>query len=129
MRQGLDTVKVTKVTEAVVEQGTVRREDGLGNGEADTAADLGRRHQTDDVMEYTVMLQLHRKMVAVSRDSVDHDDRGGSAPDPIVWIKKHRKVDIRVNVDLASMPCPPGFLHGPWVQVHGGCISGSDIAA
>ena len=36
---------------------------------------------------------------------------------------------IRVNVDLASLPGPPGFLSGPWTQVHGGCISGADVAA
>ena len=35
----------------------------------------------------------------------------------------------RVNVDLASLPGSPGFLGGPWIQVHGGGISGSDIAA
>ena len=38
-------------------------------------------------------------------------------------------LDIRANVDLASLPGPPGFLSGPWFQVHGGCISGADIAA
>ena len=44
-----DTVRVTKVkghaTDADVEQGRIRPEDRLGNAEADTAADLGRRHQ------------------------------------------------------------------------------------
>ena len=29
-----------------VQQGRVRLEDEVGNGEADTAADLGRRHQS-----------------------------------------------------------------------------------
>ena len=32
-------------------------------------------------------------------------------------------------VDLASLPGPPGFLSGPWMQVHGGSITGADIAA
>ena len=27
--------------------------------------------------------------------------------------------DIRVNVDLVSLPGPPGFLSGPWTQVQG----------
>ena len=27
------------------------------------------------------------------------------------------------------LPGPSGFLNVPWVQVHGGCISGADIAA
>ena len=43
--------------------------------------------------------------------------------------KKARKLDIGVNVDLASRSGPPGFLNGPWFQVHGGYISGADIAA
>ena len=79
------------------------------------------------------MLQLHWFMVAVARIAVNHDGRGGTALDPLVWdqggSKKARRLDIRVNVDLASLPGPPGFLHGPWFQVHGGCISGADIAA
>ena len=29
--------------------------------------------------------QLHRFMIAVSRVAVDHDGKGGSAPDPLVW--------------------------------------------
>ena len=33
-----------------------------------------------------------------------------------------------VNVDLASLPGPPGFMGGPWIQLHGGSISGADIA-
>ena len=72
-------------------------------------------------------------MVAVSRVAVNHDGRGGSAPDPLVWDQggrqKQRRVDIKVVVDLASLPGAPGFLGGPWVQVHGGCIAGSDVAA
>ena len=50
-----------------------------------------------------------------------HDDPGGSAPDPLVWdqgsCRKQRKVDVRVNVDLAALPGPTGFLHGPWMLV------------
>ena len=44
-------------------------------------------------------------------------------------VQKARKLDIWFNVDLASLPGSPGFLNGPWFQVHGGCISGADIAA
>ena len=40
-----------------------------------------------------------------------------------------RKTDIRINVDLASLPGPCGFLNGPWMQVHGGCITAIDVAA
>ena len=84
-------------TEADVEQGPVRLEDRLGNIEADTASDLERPHQPEEVMDvrravlnarelwYPIILQLHRYMVAVSRVSVNHDGRGGSAPVPLVW--------------------------------------------
>ena len=72
-------------------------------------------------------------MIAVSRVAVNHDGRGGSATDPLVWDqgskRKQRKTDIRVNVNLTSLPGPPGFLNGTWVQVHGGCITGADVAA
>ena len=53
-------------------------------------------------------------MIAVARVTVNHDGRGGTAPDPLVrdkgGPKKARKTDIRVNIDLASLPGPPGFL-------------------
>ena len=40
-----------------------------------------------------------------------------------------RKTDIRINIVLASLPGLCGFLNGPWMQVHGGCITGLDVAA
>ena len=40
-----------------------------------------------------------------------------------------RGTDIRVNVDLAPLLRPHGFLNGPWMQVHKGCITGADTAA
>ena len=77
--RGWDTVRVSKVkghaTEADVEQGRVRLEDRLGNAEADIAADLGRRHQSELPMDarrclldarthwYPIMQQLHRFMI------------------------------------------------------------------
>ena len=128
-----------------VQQGRVRLEDQLGNAEADAAADLGRRHQSEVLIDawrrllkvrshwYPVMLQLHRFMIAVARVTVNHDGRGGTAPDPLVWDlggrKKPRRTDVGVNIDLASLAGPPGFLSGPWTQVRGGCISGADVAA
>ena len=82
---------------------------------------------------YPVILQLHGYMVAVSGVAVNHDGRRGSAPDPLVWDpgseRMQRKTDIRINVDLVFLAGPLGFLNGPWVQVHGGCITGSDVAA
>ena len=54
-------------------------------------------------------------------------------PDPLVWDQgskpKVRRLAVRVNVDLASLPGPPGFLHSAWVQVHAGHISGDDVSA
>ena len=66
-------------------------EDKLGNTEADAAADLGGRHQAEGFIDartvllnvrgywYPIILQLHRFMVAVSRVTVNHDGRGGTA--------------------------------------------------
>ena len=72
-------------------------------------------------------------MIAVARVTVNHDGRCGTAPDPLVWDQgsrpKVRKLAMRVNVDLASLPGPPVFLGGPWIQVNGGHISGADVAA
>ena len=34
---------------------------------------------------YPIMLDLHRFMIAVARVSVNHDGKGGTAPDPLVW--------------------------------------------
>ena len=48
---------------------------------------------------------------------------------PLISRPKVRKLAIRVNVDLASLPGPHGFLGGPWTQVDAGRISGADIAA
>ena len=118
--RGRDTVRVTKVkghAEVVdVQQGRVWLLDQQGNAEADTAADLGRRHQSEVLIEarrrllkvrgywYPIMLDVHRFMVAVARVSVNHDGRCGNAPDLLVWDQgskpKTRKIAIRVNVDL-----------------------------
>ena len=59
--------------------------------------------------------------------------KGALLPIPLFGIRavveKQRKVDVRVDVDLAGLPGPPGFLQGSWVQVQGERISGADIAA
>ena len=99
-----------------VQHGHVRLIDQLGNVEADIAADLGRRHQTENLIDarrrllqargywYPVVADLHRFMIAIARISVNHDGKGGTAPDPLVWDQgskpKARKLAIRVNVDL-----------------------------
>ena len=70
--------------------------DQQGNSEADAAADLSRRHQSEILIDarrrllkvrshwYPIMLDLHRFMVAVAWVSVNHDGKGGNAPDPLV---------------------------------------------
>ena len=116
-----------------------------GNVEADLAADLGRRHQSETLTKarrrllqarsywYPIMTDLHRFMIAIARVSVNHDGKGGTAPDPLVWDQgsrpKVRKLAIRINIDLASLPGPPGFLNNNWVQVDAGHITSADISA
>ena len=99
--RGWETVRVTKVKrhaeDSDVQHCRVRLEDQLGNAEADTAADLGRRHQSEVLIDawrrlpkvrsnwYPTLLLLHVFMIAVARVTVNHDGRGGTAPDPLVW--------------------------------------------
>ena len=132
--RGRETVRVTKVKrhaeDVDVQQGRVRLVDQQGNAQADAAADLGRRHQSEILIDarrkllqarshwYPFMLDLHRFIIAVARVSVNHEGKGGTAPNPLVWDHGNRpKVDTRINVDLASLPGPPGFLNGSSVQV------------
>ena len=100
--RGVDTVKVSNVkfhaTHVMVDNGDVRLEDLIGNDGADTAADLGRFRQQDDVITarrdllrtrrhwYPIILELHKFMVAISRVEVKHDGYGGTAPDAMVWV-------------------------------------------
>ena len=120
---GRETVQVTKVKghaeDVDVQQGRVRLADQQGNAEADAAADLGRRHQCEVLINarrrllearsywYPILSDLHRFMIAIATVSVNHDGRGGTAPSPLVWDQgsrpKVRKLAIRVNVDLASL--------------------------
>ena len=99
--RGRDTVRVTKVIghakDVGVQQGRARLVDQHGNAEADAAADLGRRHQSEDLVDarrrllqarchwYPIMSDLRRFVIAVARVSVNHDGKGGTAPDPLVW--------------------------------------------
>ena len=145
--RGLETVRVTKVKghadDVDVRQGRVRLLDQQENAEADAAADLGRRHQCEILIDarrrlllarshwYSIMLDLHRFMIAVARVSVNHDGGSGTTPDLLVWDQgsrpKARKLAIRVHGDLASLPVPL-FYDNSWVQVSAGRITGADIA-
>ena len=96
--RGRSTVRVTKVKGHAkgceVRPGHVRLVDQQGNVEADIAADLGRRHQTEVLIDarrrllqarsywYPVITDLHRFMIAIARVSVNHDGKGGTAPHP-----------------------------------------------
>ena len=146
--RGRDTVRVTKVKghakDDDVQHGRVRLVDQQGNVEADIAADLGRRHQSDILINarrrllqarsywYPIMTDLHRFKIAIARVSLNHDGKGGTAPDPLVWDQgsrpKVRKLHVRVNVDLASLLGPPEFLHNSWIQVDAGHITSADIS-
>ena len=77
--------------------GLVLEVDRLGNDAADEAADFGRGRVGNAVIDarrnlsgfcsrrYPVNLDLHRFFNAISRAVVNHDDIGGTAPDPLVW--------------------------------------------
>ena len=138
---------VTKVkghsTDEDVEQGQAGAEDKYRNAQADAAAEVGRRYQSEVVMYarrvlvnargywYPIMIQLHKFMVAVSGVSVNHDEGGCNAPGPMVWDRggaaKRSLVDVRINVYFASLLGPLGYLHGPWSQVHAGAVTGVDV--
>ena len=99
-----ETVRVTKVKghaeDVDVQQGRVRLVDQQENAEADTAADLGRRHQSEVLIDarrrllkarshwYPIMLDLHRFMLAVARVSVNHDGRGVLLLIPLFGIRR-----------------------------------------
>ena len=99
--RGRETVRVTKVRghaeDVDVQQGRVRLMDQQRNSEADTAAALGRRHQSEILLDARrrllkarshwcpIMLDLHRFMIAIAGVSVNRDERGGTAPDTFVW--------------------------------------------
>ena len=94
--RGRETVRVTEVKghaeDVDVQHGRVRLVDQQGNAEADTAADLGRRHQSEVLIDarrrllkarshwYPIMLDLHRFMIAIARVSVNHDGKGVVLP-------------------------------------------------
>ena len=111
----LDSVKVSKVKGA------------------DTAADLGRLRQQDDVITagrdllrarrhgHPTLLDLHKFMVVISSIEVNHDGSGGTPPDAMVWdrggLVKSRASSLRIIVDHASLPGPPRFLDCSWCNI------------
>ena len=80
--RGRDAVRVTKVkghaNDDDVQHGHVRLIDQQGNVEADIAADRGRRHQTEVLINARRRLLQARSycfMIAIARVSVNHDDK------------------------------------------------------
>ena len=120
----------------------VREIDRLGNDAADEGADFGRRvgNAVIDARRnlsgvcgrwYPVMLDLHRFFIAISRAVVNHDDRDGTAPDPLVWsagaLPKRRRLVHAVR-NRAFLPGPPGTWDSEWVTVPASAICAEDIA-
>ena len=66
---------------------------------------------------YLVLLDLHRFSIAISRAVVNHDEFGGTAPDPIVWsagsLPKRRRIVHAVR-NLVLLPGPPALWLGHW---------------
>ena len=130
------SVKVSKVkayvADAMVSGGRVRREDKEGNDAADVAADFGRLRQSEVVIDalrnllrvkkewYRKMLVLHRFMIAIAREALNHGEGDGSVTDQLIWGKsfkpKVRKTGARPIEDSACLPSPPGFwiVLGSW---------------
>ena len=95
--RGLDTVRINKVEghadQSMVLDGRVREIDRLGNNAGDGAADFSRRRVGNAVIDVrrnlsgvcgrwnTVILDLHRFFIAISKAAVNHDGNDGTAPD------------------------------------------------
>ena len=145
--RGLDNVRISKVKghadEGMVLQGRVREVDRIGDNAADEAADFGRRrfgHLVIDARRnlsgvcgrwYPVVLDLHRFFIATARAVVNHDDRGGVAPDPLVWsagARPKRRRPVCAVRDRAFLPGPPGIWDYGWVTVPPSVICADDIA-
>ena len=62
---------------------------------------------------------------------VNHDGRGGTAPDPLVWsagaLHKRRRL-VQAIRDRAFLPRPPGIWHSEWFQIPAAVICAEDIA-
>ena len=114
----------------------------VGNDAADEAADYGRRRVGNVVIDarrnlsgvccrsYPVLLDLHRFFIAISCPIVNHDGRGGTAPDPLVWsagARLKRRRLVHAVRDRAFLPGPPGIWDSEWVAVPASAICADDI--
>ena len=145
--RGSSTVRVTKgkghADEGMVSDGRVRELDRHGNNAADEAAGFGRRRVAPAVIDarrnlsgvcgrwYPALLDLHRFFIAISRAVVNHDEFGGTAPDPMVWsagsLPRRRRIVHAVR-DLAMLPGPPALWVGEWVASPAVSLNADDVA-
>ena len=91
-------VKGHATDDAMVADGRVRKEGKEGNDAADIAADFGRLRQPGGVIDarrnllrvnkewYPRVLVLHRFMVAIAREALNHEDGDDSRIDPLVCL-------------------------------------------
>ena len=79
----------------------------------------------------TVILDLHRFFIAISRAVVNHDGGIGTDPDPLVWsagaLLKRRRLVHAVR-DRAFLPGPPGLWDSDWVRIPASAICAEDVA-
>ena len=143
----LDTGRITEVKghadEGMVIDGRVREVDRFGNNSAHEAADFVRRRVGNAVIDarrnlsrvcgrwYPVILELHRFFIAISRAVVNHDLRGGTAPDPLVWsvgTRPKRRRLVHAVRDRAFLPGPPGIWDSEWVSMPASSVCAADVA-
>ena len=79
-----------------------------------------------------LFLDLHRFFIAISRAVVNHDNREGTAPDPLVWSagalpKRRRLLDAVRN--SAMLPGPAVIWTSDWVSVPPVVIAADDVCA
>ena len=78
------------------------------------------------------MLDLHKIMAAFSRIEVNHDGNGRTALDPMTWdegcVIKPRASSLRVTIDHASLPGPPGVLDSSWSSLCLSRVTQEDVA-
>ena len=129
-----DTVRVTEVKSQVKEL------DKFCTDLAEEAADFGRRRVDPVIIDARrvcrcwcpIILDLHRFFIAISRAVVNHDNREGTAPDPLVWSacalpKRRRLVDAVRN--HAVLPGPAVIWTSDWVSVPPVVIAADDVCA
>ena len=78
-----------------------------------------------------VVLDLHRFFIAIARAVVNHDGRGGVAPDPLVWsagARPKRRRPLCAVRDRAFLPGPPGIWDSDWITVPPSVICADDTA-